>query len=159
MFSPNIFRHFRVSPQAMQNRADWIGEFRDRPIAYIVDSYRLGQFPEEIRAFWSQHYVWYARSLYVAGFNVAGTTEVDVIVPGIYRWDPHKASPAATLRLGGRTLSPGDETALSVGTLSAEAIGENVAGQLILADLPRPTRDGYPFFYLRRQIAQLGGYY
>lgn len=159
MFSPGIFKRFRASPEAMQNRADWIEEFRNRPIAYIVDSYRLGQFPDEIREFWSTHYLWYARSLYVAGFDVAGTTEVDVIVPGRYRWDPHRASPTAGLRLGDRALAPGDAIELAVGKHSAGAIGENAAGQLILADLPRPTRDGYPFFYHRRQIAQLGGYY
>ena len=48
-----------------------------RPIAYIVDSYRLGQFPEDIRSFWSQHYVWYARSLYIAGYDIAERREIE----------------------------------------------------------------------------------
>lgn len=159
MFSPGIFKRFYMSPQAMQNRADWIREFRDRPIAYIVDSYRLNQFPDEIRDFWSKHYVWYARSLYVAGFSIAGQTEVDVIVPGRYRWDADPASPTAQLELGKMLLESGAEIELAIGILSAQPVGEGAQGQLVLADLPKPIRDDYPFFYLRRQIEQLGGRY
>ena len=157
MFSPMIGQRFYKSPQAMQNRADWIEEFRDRPIAYIVDSYRLRQFPEEIREFWSKHYIWYARSMYIAGFNIAGPVEVDVIVPGRYRWDADPTSPTAALQLASELLEPGAEINLAVGRLPAQTVGEGAHGQLILADLPKPTRDGSPFFYLRRQIDQLGG--
>jgi len=159
MFSPMIFQRFRASPQAMENRSDWIKEFRDRPIAYIVESYRLGQFPDEIREFWSKHYVWYARSLYVAGFKIEEQTEVDVIVPGRYRGDADPATPTAQLKLGTVLLAPGDEIDLSEGTRPAQPVGKEARGELILADLPKPIRDQYPFFYLRRQIEQLGGRY
>ncbi len=159
MFSPGIYQRFYSSPQAMQNRADWIEEFRSRPIAYIVESYRLRQFPAEIRDFWSKHYVWYARSLYIAGYNIAGPREVDIIVPGRYRWDADPTSAAAALQLGNTLVQPGAEIELAVGSLPAHAVGEDAKGQLILADLPIPSRDSYPFFYLRRQIDQLGGRY
>jgi hypothetical protein len=159
MFSPGIFVRFFGSPQAMQNRAGWVEEFRSRPIAYIVESYRLSQFPDEIRDFWTKHYIWYARSLYIAGYDVAGPREVDIIVPGRYRWDADPTSPAASLQLGNALLRPDEKIVLATGSLPAQAIGEGARGQLILADLPRPTRDGAPFFYLRRQLSQLGGRY
>jgi hypothetical protein len=159
MFSPMIYQRFFGTPQGMQNRADWIEEFRSRPIAYMVDSYRLSQFPDEIRDFWSKHYIWYARSLYIAGYDIAQPRDVDIIVPGRYRWDADPTSPAALLQLGNAVLKPDEEINLPKGSLPAHAIGERARGQLILADLPRPTRDGFPFFYLRRQIAQLGGRY
>ena len=159
MFSPMIYQRFHQSPQAMQNRSDWIKEFRDRPIAYIVESYRLRQFPHEIREFWSKHYVWYARSLYIAGFKIAEQTEVEVIVPGRYRWDADPTSPTSQLKLGTVLLEPGDEVELALGSLPAQPVGEGARGELLLADLPKPTRDQYPFFYLMRQIEQLGGRY
>jgi hypothetical protein len=159
MFSPMIYQRFIGSPQGIQNRTDWIEEFRSRPIAYIVESYRLSQFPDEIRDFWSKHYIWYARSLYIPGYDIAEPREVDIIVPGQYRWDADPNSPAASLQLGNAVLRPDEEINLPKGSLPAQAIGENARGQLILADLPRPKRDGSPFFYLRRQIAQLGGRY
>ncbi len=140
----------------MQNRADWIEEFRSRPIAYIVESYRLSQFPDEIRDFWAKHYIWYARSLYIAGYDIAEPREVDIIVPGRYRWDADPTSPAASLQLGNALLRPDEEIELAEGSLPAQAIGGDARGQLILADLPRPKRDGYPFFYLRRQTLSAG---
>lgn len=160
MFSPGIWQRFYGSPQAMQNRTAWIEEFRSRPVAYIVESYRLAQFPPELRTFFARHYIWYARSLYIAGYNVisgTGPREVDVIVPGRYRWDADVTSPRATLTIGETILRSGDTIPLGVGTYTAQVPETDGRGQLILDDLPRPTRDGYPFFYHRRQIGQLGG--
>jgi hypothetical protein len=56
-------------------------------------------------------------------------------------------------------LEPGDEIELALGSLPAQPVGEGALGELLLADLPKPTRDQYPFFYLMRQIEQLGGRY
>ena len=69
MFSPGIYQRFYKSPKAAQNIRDWIDQFRSRPVAYIVHSHRLPQFPQAIRDFWGEHYVWYAHSLYVTGFK------------------------------------------------------------------------------------------
>jgi hypothetical protein len=157
LFSAGIHRRFRQSPVAERNTEVWIKEFRDRPVAYIVDSYRLWQFPPAVREFWSEHYIWYARSLYLVGYNISEARDLDVIVGGVYRWDADIASPQAGLRLNGLVFPPGAEIELKPGSQRAEALGEGARGQLILADLPRPERDGYPFFYLRRQIYQLGG--
>lgn len=160
MFSPGIYQRFRKSDKAAQNIADWIGQFRGRPVAYIVDSHRLRQFPAPITRFWGEHYIWYSHSLYVAGYNVhasLGPRDVDVIAAGRYRWDAAAVTPRAQLRIDGAVLEPGGTIALQVGTYRAEALGRHAQGQLILADLPPPVRGQGPAFYLRRQLTQLGG--
>jgi hypothetical protein len=157
LFSQGIWQRFSSSSDAANNRDSFIEEFRTRPVAYIVDSYRLGQFPSEIGGFWAEHYIWYARSLYIAGYNIAGPREIDIIVPGRYRWDAASESPNAVLRIGSKEIRPGQAIEFGVGTTTGEVIGEHARGQLMLADLPRPDRNGYPAFYHRRQIDQLGG--
>ena len=161
MFSQVIWRKFRASPQASKNTADFISELRDRPVAYFVESYRMNQFPDEIRRFFAEHYVWYARSLFIAGFQIEGTAavrEIDVIVPGSYRWMPDPNSPEASIRVGRNMLQPFEIADLETGKHSAEIQMPISGGALMLADLPPPIRDAYPAFYLRRQIAQLGGH-
>jgi hypothetical protein len=161
LFSPGIWRRFYASAAAMQNRSRFMDEFRKRPVAYVVETYRLAQFPQDIRDFLSLHYIWYSHSLYVAGYNLLGAigaVNVDVLVPGKYRWDPDPSSKEARLHIDSIELSPGDTIELTSGQHQAQPIGEGARGQLILADLPKPVRDGYPYFYHRRQIAQLGGY-
>jgi hypothetical protein len=157
LFSQGIWQRFYNSPDSASNRTRFIEEFRRRPVAYIVDSYRLGQFPREVRDFWAQHYVWYARSLYLAGYNVSAPREIDFIVPGRYRWDADPASPDAILRIGSTVMRPGEIMEFGFGTLSGEVVGGRAQGRLILADLPNASRDGHPSFYHRRQIEQLGG--
>ena len=161
MFSPNIWQRFYGSPASAQNEQDFMREFRERPVTYIVESYRLVQLPEKVRAFLSAHYIWYARSLYIAGYNIDGSVSprtVDVIVPGKYRWDADPEFVGSTLLVGGRLLGSGDTVELDTGVHEVATAGKSMRGQLILADLPRPQRDGYAAFYHHRQIAQLGGY-
>ncbi len=161
MFSPGIYQRFYKSPKAAQNIQDWIDQFRSRPVAYIVHSHRLTQFPAPIRDFWGEHYVWYARSLYVTGYNLEasqGVRDIDVIAAGRYRWDADPSSPTAALRIDGKDVSPGGIVTLAVGTHRVEWPVSPAMGQLILADLPPPTRDLYPAFYHQRQLSQLGGY-
>jgi hypothetical protein len=162
MFSQDIARKFWKSPQADQATAEFIAEFRDRPIAYIVESYRLNQFPDPIRRFLGEHYVWYARSLFIAGFFldlVDGAREVDVIVPGAYRWVPDPVHQGVSIQVGSEVLRPLDVIHLDVGTHTiATHEVHAVRGSLMLADLPFVERDAYPAFYHQRQITQLGGY-
>lgn len=161
MFSPGVFQRFYKSPKAAQNIQDWIGQFRSRPVAYIVHSHRLTQFPQAIRDFWANHYVWYAHSLYVTGYNLEasqGDRDIDVIAAGRYRWDADPSSPTVALRIDGKDVSPGGIVTLAVGPHHVEWPVSPAMGQLILADLPPPTRDLYPAFYHQRQLNQLGGY-
>lgn len=159
MFTEQIWRRFHDAPDAPQALAAFEEEFRQRQVAYIVHSYRLGHFPQQMRRFWSEHYVWHSRSLYVAGFELHGLEgyqELDLIVAGRYRWDPDRRNPDAHLELDGRILQAGEHVDLKPGTAKARTIG-GATGQLLLADLPRPARTGYPAFYIGRQVRQLGG--
>jgi hypothetical protein len=161
MFSQDIWRRFKNSPQASRASADFIAEFRHRPIAYMVESYRLHQFPAAILAFFEEHYVWYARSLFIAGFHIesaGGPRDVDVIVPAAYRWVPDLRNPDATIRVGPTSLHPLAVIVLDVGMHRVALDGPNARGSLMLADLPASGREAYRPFYDSRQILQLGGH-
>jgi hypothetical protein len=162
LFSQDIWRRFKNSPQAARATTDFINQFRERPVAYVVESYRLRQFPAEIRDFLAEHYVWYARSLYVAGFRIdlppGARREIDVIVPGEYLWVPEFKERKLVILVGKDALPPAARISLDKGTHSVSGHQSGTSGRLVLADLPPINRDGYPAFYHRRQIAQLGGY-
>jgi len=161
MFSQDIARHFHISAQSAKNAADFIAEFRNRPIAYIVESFRLQRLPKTIRRFLGEHYVWYGKSLYLAGFRIefasAGSRVVDVIVPATYRWTPDPTAASASIIVNERTLSAFEEIELQVGKHTVEATVIPTVGSLILADLPARERQGYPAFYHQRQYLQLRG--
>jgi hypothetical protein len=161
MFSPDIWMHFRRSPDASSNTANFIEEFRNRPVAYIIYSHRLSQFPKEVLQYWARHYVWYKRSLYVAGYNItgsAGPQTIDVTVPGRYRWDLLASQSRSELRVDSAIVKPNEEIQLGVGKYQVLILGADSEGQLILADLPRAERDKAPEFYPRRQLSQIGGH-
>ena len=160
MFSQEIWRRFQASPQAPEATADFIAELRSRPVAYFVESYRMNQFSREVRTFFAEHYVWYARSLFVAGFDVkrAGAIgNVDVIVPGAYRWVPDPANPDVSIEVGSTLLPPLSVIELASGTHNVAVPRSDVDCSLLPADLPVIAKGEYPAFYHSRQIQQLGG--
>jgi hypothetical protein len=71
MFTQQIRHRFGANPHA---RAAFLAEFRARPVAYLVESYRLRQFPREMQEFWDSHYVPYAAAIHVAGFAIKPAT-------------------------------------------------------------------------------------
>jgi hypothetical protein len=142
---------------------EFIADFRDRPIAYVVESYRLSEFPDPIRKFIDEHYVWYARSLFLAGFLLdleRWTHEVDVIAPGPYRWVPSPAHRGVSIQIGSEVLQPLNMIHLDRGIHEVATLeGQTARGSLMLADLPVTERDATStFFYLERQITQLRGF-
>ena len=90
-FSQSIFRDF-VGPQAEANLAHMEQRFRAEPIKFLVQSFRLNQFPIELRRFWAENYQPYRDSVFVAGRRLEGergaTSPFELIVPGRYRWLP-----------------------------------------------------------------------
>lgn len=157
LFSQGIWQKFKDKPQAA---SEFIGEFRSRPIAYIVESYRMNQFPAEVRTFFAEHYVWHEKALLVVGVDVLparGAIDADIIVAGSYRWVPGPESPEASIQVDSQTLRPLEARHLDVGTHSIRPGEGTTGGRLILADLPPPRSDAYEAFYSNRQIVQLGG--
>lgn len=162
MFSEGIARRFFLSADSAQNTSRFIDEFRDRPVAYIVESFRLLRFPQSVKAFFSEHYVSYDKSLYVAGFwldfHTAGTRAVDVIVPATYRWEPDSRAGTPSIVIDGRVLNALDEIELQLGKHEISAASVPTVGRLILADLPAVAeRSGAQPFYSERQYLQLRG--
>jgi hypothetical protein len=156
LFSQGIWQKFSNNPEAV---AEFVQEFRDRPIAYIVESYRMNQFPAEIRTFFDEHYVWHEQGLLVAGVGVRGPMDVeaDIIVSGEYQWIPGPKDPDARLHVVSRDLGPYETAYLQVGRHRISAGPGTERGLLILADLPPPRRDAQEAFYSSRQGMQLGG--
>ncbi|HXV37374.1 MAG TPA: hypothetical protein VEC18_09500, partial [Myxococcota bacterium] len=108
-FSADIYRRFG-RPGSEANRARFIQQFRDERILFILDSFRLNQFPVEIRRFWADNYQPYRAAVYVAGRQLAGergsSSEFDLVAAGEYRWIP-SARPMP-IEVNGRRLAPGE---------------------------------------------------
>lgn len=157
MFAYDIWQRFKGSPTAAD---EFINEFRRRPVAYIVESYRMNKFPKEVQAFWGSHYVWHSRSLFVAGFLIpptVGPHDVDVIVPAEYRWLPEPKGSGTSLIVGSKVVPPLGTIRLEVGQYRVAVQTNGTPGFLMLADPPAIGRDAYPAFYHLRQIMQLVG--
>ena len=69
-----------------------ITRFREEPVHYLVNSFRLNQFPVELRRFWADNYQPYRASVFVAGRHLAGEPgeiePFEIVVSGRYRWVP-----------------------------------------------------------------------
>lgn len=154
MFAPQIAQFRRSGPRAHEA---FIEEFRRRPIAYIVESYRMRQFPPSVRGFWEAHYVPYAASLLVAGFRVPRGSDdlpVEVLVAGEYRWKASAYPADGSLRIDGATVRSGETVWLDAGTHRVSPTDPRSFGTLVLA-LPRtPVGQTFPF-YDPRQVVQI----
>jgi hypothetical protein len=146
-FSETIYRHFAGADRE-RNTERMMEQFRSAPIAFVVESFRLNQFPVELRRFWAENYQPYRASVFVAGRKLHGArgSEVDfeLIVPGFYRWLP-AAGPQA-VRIDGQLLEPGEVLALDSGTYTADFVEDVPEGMLVLA-LREPPRTAPLAFY------------
>jgi hypothetical protein len=86
-----IYEHFG-GEQREANTRYLLGLFREEPLHYLVQSFRLNQFPLELRRFWADNYQPYRASVFVAGRHLEGvrgeTRAFEIVVPGRYRWLP-----------------------------------------------------------------------
>jgi hypothetical protein len=156
MFSQQISRRLKNSPEAI---GEFIAEFRLRPIAYIVESYRMNQFPEAIREFWRDHYLRHSGSLFVAGATIGtepGLRQVEILAGGEYRWTPRALDRTRALKVGGTTIEAHSTATLAPGRYLAETVPAGGAGVLVLAVPHWPGSDFAPF-YDERQMRRLGG--
>jgi hypothetical protein len=133
-FSADIYRRFGT-PGSEPNRARLIQQFRDEPIVFIVESFRLNQFPVEIRRFWSDNYQPYRASVFVAGRRLEGrggsSSVFELVVPGEYRWLP--ATGPQPITLDGQPLGAGEITYLASGEHVADFPEDVPGGTLVLA--------------------------
>src|SRR6185436_20793768 len=108
-FSQRIFRTFE-GPQRDGEVTRLIGRFRAEPVHYLVQSFRLNQFPEPVRVFWDDNYQAYRDSVFVAGRRLRGEagqhSEFELLIAAPYRWLP--LGNANTIRIDGERLALGE---------------------------------------------------
>jgi hypothetical protein len=133
-FSQHLYRRFG-GERRERNTAALLERFRSVPIHFLVESFRLNQFPLEVRRFWAENYQPYRGSVFVAGRRLAGPRDAEldfeIVVPGAYRWLPGGGAPA--LSLEGRTLVAGEVVELAAGRYSARPEDDLQDGLLVLA--------------------------
>lgn len=144
--SQSIYKH--LGPGAEDNIPRVIERFERAEIHYLVQSFRLNQFPLPIRRFFAEHYQPYRASVFVAGRQLAGTPgetqEFDLLIPGVYRWlpfeGPHK------VRIDGHELLPGATLALDTSPHRAQFDEPVPGGALVLALREPPGLAPLPFY-------------
>lgn len=120
-----------------------IRRFRAEPVVYLVQSFRLNQFPTPVRRFWAAHYQPYRDAVFVAGSRLAGgpgeSQDFDLLAEGPYRWLP--MGPRSTVLVDGAPLAPGEVRVLRPGPHRAGFVDADTQGVLVLAlaDPPGPA--------------------
>jgi hypothetical protein len=133
-FSQHIYQTFETRRREREIRR-LIDRFREHEVAFLMQSFRLNQFPVEVRRFWDENYQPYRGSIFVAGRRLAGmrgeSVEFELLVPGRYRWLPLDGPQA--LAIGGQTIAPGGTVELEAGLQQAGFISDGSRGMLLLA--------------------------
>ena len=115
---------------------------------FLLQSFRLNQFPVELRRFWAENYQPYRASVFVAGRHLAGARgerkEFELVVPGTYRWLPYP-DPRA-VEIDGRRVGAGQVLALTPGAYTAHFVDDVPAGMLVLAMEELPQGGNAPFY-------------
>jgi hypothetical protein len=146
-FSQKIYQRF-AGPTRDANTARMLRTFRETPIHFIVQSFRLNQFPVELRRFWAENYQPYYASVFVAGRRLSGPRgselAFEILVPGRYRWIPGGAP--HPLAIGATELRAGEVVELAAGAHRARML-EDVADGMLVLDLSEPPGPAPLAFY------------
>jgi hypothetical protein len=147
-FSQHIYKRFAGASRE-RNAEQMMRTFRETPIRFIVQSFRLNQFPLELRRFWAANYQPYRASVFVAGRHLEGDqgaeATFELIVPGRYRWIPFEGpQPVA---IDGRLVAPGDVLTLDRGEYIARFVESVPGGMLALALDEPPGRAPLAFYH------------
>ena len=137
-FSQRIFREFAGEGRETRS-AEVERHFRNRPVHYLLQSFRLNQFPPELRKFFADHYQPYRGAVFVAGRRLApDASSFELLIDGRYRWLPFDGAHPALV--DGEALAPGQVVTLSAGPHAAR-LPAGAAGLLVLAveDPPGPA--------------------
>lgn len=134
---PSRFDESDGRPRAQE----FIDEFRRRPVAFIVQTFRIEDFPPKVRRFWAEHYVPYRAAVLVPGVDLTkeAVVEFEVIVPGEYTL--HADDSDTLLEVDGEPLKPGNRLYLDEGRYTVRQIrGKGrILFTLALPSPPGPT--------------------
>jgi hypothetical protein len=148
-FSQTIYHHFAGEHRDHHTRY-LLADLRARPIKFVLQSFRLNQFPVEVRRFLAENYQPYRGSVFLAGRRLAGrageSSDFELIVPGRYRWLPLRGPHAITL--DAVTLGPGGVAELGAGPHTATFPDDVAGGILVLAVDDPPTPAPLAFYKL-----------
>jgi len=147
-FSQHIYKRFAGASRE-RNAERLMRTFREIPVRFIVQSFRLNQFPLELKRFWAANYQRYRASVFVAGRHLEGQqgaeTSFELIVPGRYRWIPFEGpQPVA---IDGQLVAPGDVVTLDRGEYAAHFVENVSGGMLVLAVDEPPGRAPLTFYH------------
>ncbi len=116
----------------------FIEQFRTTPVAFMIQSERIDVFPEPIRDFFNENYIYYRSLVRVTGKRVsAGASSVDIFVPGRYRWEPHQP---ADLLIDGTRLKRKATIVLKPGTYQLTSTESGVLVRDVEGEPIMPTR-------------------
>ena len=148
-FSQQIHYQFGRGPdERARHTRLLLDDFRDTPVLFLVQSFRLDQFPPEVRRFWSENYQPYRASVFVAGRRLSGAngerSDFELVAPGRYRWLPF--STPRSVAIDGRVLRPGEVLSFESGRHEARFV-EDVEGGLLVLALEEPPGEAPLRFY------------
>jgi hypothetical protein len=141
-----IYEHFGGERREANTRY-LLGRFREEPLHYLMQSFRLNQFPVELRRFWADNYQPYRASVFVAGRRLAGargeTRAFEIVVPGRYRWLP--LGGPQPVQIDGQVVGAGATLALGSAEHEVSFLEDASSGLLVLAlnDPPGPAPLGF----------------
>jgi len=150
-FSQHITARFG-GPDRRKQEESMVQEFVSRPVVYLLDSYRLGQFPARLGIFWRENYLPYFESVSVPGRKLVAEDGrgglFDLAVSGRYRFISEvadsKSTPVATI--DGVATLPLEVIELAAGTHRFE-LGPGVRQAVLVWALSEPPAGGHRPFY------------
>lgn len=147
-------------PDGRANVGRFIGEFRARPIGFMVKSFRFSHFPGPIRTFWQRAYVPYRESAMVPGVFVRGPAGTrlpfEAVVPGRFKLWQLASGERAAVRVDGRAVADGEEIDLAAGPHEVE-IAVPVRAAILAWSLEEPPGPETQPFFRAEAVAEIGG--
>ncbi len=146
-FSQNINRLFGPQSRCETCAPDFIADFIEKQVKFVVASYRMAQFPPIVQQFWQENYLHYRSSVLVAGKLFEGREEsesFELVVDGEYLWLPHH--PPAEIDIDGTRVTTGGRIHLARGRHVVRFEGGESPGILVLA-MNEPPRAPLERFY------------
>jgi hypothetical protein len=151
-FKTRFFMHVLADFQGEAGHAEverMLGEFRARPVQYMIDPREHEPYPHPLREFWATRYVLYRSHVRIPGRELRGEPgredELEIIVPGEYRWWADEGA-ARPLLVGADTVPAGGVVTLARRGVVRLALPEGGGGVFALSVAEPPAPDSTPFY-------------